>query len=345
VARRRFPTPLGHLQIKAKEGGIPVPRAIRAKENATPKPGIGRSGRLGITMWKNIDAYLLVLPVLAYYLIFHYKPMYGAIIAFKDFTPVKGVLGSPWAADFGLAHFKSFFSSYYFLRVVKNTLTISLSQLILGFPAPIILALLLNEVRSNKFKRTIQTVSYLPHFISTVVLCSLIRLFTRSTGVVNVLLQNFGILGGDMLGHSEYFVPIYVLSGIWSEIGWGSIIYLAALSGIDQEQYEAARIDGANRWQQTIHITLPGILGTVVILFILRMGSVMNVGFEKVILLYNTGIYETADVISSYVYRRGLLEFSWSYSAAVGLFNSVINFLILVGFNKLSRKISEYSLW
>lgn len=170
-------------------------------------------------------------------------------------------------------------------------------------------------------------------------------IFTKQGGLVNQLLIPLGLKPGDMLGHSEYFVPIYVLSGVWSGVGWGSIIYLAALTGIDQELYEAARIDGANRWKQTIHITLPGITGTIVILFILRMGSVMNVGFEKVMLLYNSGIYETADVISTYVYRRGWLDFSWSYSAAVGLFNSVINFLLVVTFNKISSKVSEYSLW
>lgn len=301
--------------------------------------------QLRYDIMKNIDAYLLVIPVLLYYFLFHYKPMYGAIIAFKDFSPTLGIMGSPWAGHFGFEHFISFFKSVYFYRVVKNTLVVSLSSLIFGFPAPIILALLLNEINSTLFKRTVQTVSYLPHFISTVVVCTLIKIFTKEGGVINQLLQPLGIQGGDMLGHKEYFVPIYVISGIWSEIGWGSIIYLAALSGIDQEQYEAAKIDGANRWQQTLNVTLPGIMGTIIILFILRMGSVMNVGYEKVLLMYNPAIYDTADVISTYVYRRGLLDFSWSYSSAVGLFNSIINFLLIVTFNKLSSKVSEYSLW
>jgi putative aldouronate transport system permease protein len=301
--------------------------------------------QLRYDIMKNIDAYLLVIPVLLYYFLFHYKPMYGAIIAFKDFSPTLGIMGSPWAGNFGFEHFISFFKSVYFYRVVKNTLVVSLASLIFGFPAPIILALLLNEINSTLFKRTVQTVSYLPHFISTVVVCTLIKIFTKEGGVINQLLLPLGIQGGDMLGHKEYFVPIYVISGIWSEIGWGSIIYLAALSGIDQEQYEAARIDGANRWQQTLNVTLPGIMGTIIILFILRMGSVMNVGYEKVLLMYNPAIYDTADVISTYVYRRGLLDFSWSYSSAVGLFNSIINFLLIVTFNKLSSKVSEYSLW
>ncbi len=301
--------------------------------------------KVKIDMIKDFDAYLLVLPVIIYYLIFHYKPMYGAIIAFKNYSPAAGVMGSPWASNFGMQHFISFFSSHFFVRVIRNTLVISLTSLIVGFPAPIILALLLNEVRCDKYKRLVQTISYLPHFISTVVLCSIIVIFTKQGGLINQMLIPFGLKSGDMLGHAEYFVPVYVISGIWSSVGWGSIIYLAALTGIDQELYEAARIDGANRWQQTIHITLPGITGTIVILFILRMGSVMNVGFEKVMLLYNSGIYETADVISTYVYRRGLLDFSWSYSAAVGLFNSAINFILVVTFNKISSKVSEYSLW
>ena len=305
----------------------------------------GYFGKLVTDVVKDYDAYLLVLPVIAFYLIFAYKPMYGAIIAFKNYSPSLGIVKSPWANDYGFQHFISFFSSYYFGRVIKNTLVISLSTLIFGFPAPIILALLLNEISSVAYKRTVQTISYLPHFISTVVLCSIIRIFTKSGGIINNMLVPLGLKSGDMLGHANYFVPLYVISGIWSEVGWGSIIYLAALSGIDQELYEAARIDGANRWKQTLHVTLPGILGTIMILFILRMGSVMNVGYEKIILLYNQGIYDTADVISTFVYRRGLLEFSWSYSSAVGLFNSVINFVLVVTFNKLSSKFSEYSLW
>ncbi|MGI5899926.1 MAG: ABC transporter permease [Christensenellales bacterium] len=307
--------------------------------------GRGYWKRLMKDIGKDYDAYILVLPVIAFYLIFAYKPMYGAIIAFKNYSPGLGIIKSPWAGSYGFQHFLSFFNSYYFGRVIKNTLVISMTTLIFGFPAPIILALLLNEVKNLAFKRIVQTISYLPHFISTVVLCSLVRIFTRSGGIINNMLLPLGLRSGDMLGHASYFVPLYVISGIWSEVGWGSIIYLAALSGIDQELYEAARIDGANRWQQTLHVTLPGILGTIIILFILRMGGVMNVGHEKILLLYNEGIYDTADVISTFVYRRGLLDFSWSYSSAVGLFNSVINFMLVVTFNKLSSKFSEYSLW
>lgn len=301
--------------------------------------------KLGKDIWRDGDAYLLILPVLAYYFIFHYKSMYGAIIAFKNFAPMRGILGSPWAGSHGLQHFLDFFNSYYFGRLVRNTMTISLTSLVFGFPAPIILALMLNELRSTRFKRVVQTVTYMPHFISMVVICSMIRLFCAESGVITAFLQPFGIKGGSLLSHSEYFVPLYVLTGIWQEVGWGSIIYLAALTGIDQELYEAAHIDGAGRWRQTLHVTLPGISSTIIILLILRMGSVMSVGYEKIILLYNDSIMDRADVISSFVYRRGLLNYEWSYSSAVGLFNSVINFILIVLFNRLSRAISDTSLW
>lgn len=289
--------------------------------------------------WK---AYLLVIPVIVFYLLFCYKPMYGIIIAFKKFSPGKGILGSDWV---GLRYFKEFFSSYYFGRLLSNTIVISLSTLIFGFPAPIILALLLNEVKNEKFKRFTQTISYLPHFISLVVTCELIKKFVADTGIITQFLGLFGVDQISLLSRPEYFVPIYVISNIWSGVGWGAIIYLSALSGIDQELYEAAKIDGAGRWRQTLHVTLPGISGTIIIMLLLRLGSIMNVGHEKIILLYNPGIYETADVISTFVYRKGLLDYQWSYSTAVGLFNSVINFVIVVIFNKLSKKFTEVGLW
>lgn len=298
--------------------------------------------RLCVDLRRYWGLYIIVIPVILYYLIFCYKPMYGILIAFKDYSPRKGILGSSWV---GLQHFRDFFGSYYFQRLLKNTLTISLTSIVLGFPMPIIFALLLNEIRCEKFKRLVQTVSYMPHFISTVVVCSMIRMFTSDTGVVTYLLSFFGGPENSLLVHKEFFVPIYVLSGIWQNMGWGAIIYIAALSGIDQELYEAARIDGANRWQQTLHVTLPGIANTIGIMLLLRIGGVMNVGYEKVMLLYNSGIYETADVISTFVYRKGLVDFQWSYSTAVGLFNSVINFVVVVIFNKLSKKYTEISLW
>ena len=298
--------------------------------------------RLQRDLSKNWDAYLLLVPAILFYLLFCYKPMYGVIIAFKNFSPGKGIVASEWV---GLEHFLSFFKSYYFGRLLRNTLTISLSSLIFGFPMPIIFALLLNEVRNSKFKRTIQTVTYMPHFISLVVMCSLIRLFVADTGIIVQLMAKFGFEPVALLSKKEYFVPIYVLSGIWQGFGWDSIIYLSALTAIDPGLYEAATIDGANRWKQTLHVTLPGIMGTVIILLILRMGSIMSVGYEKIILLYNESIYETSDVISTFVYRMGLGKAQYSYSTAVGLFNSVINFIIVYTFNKISRKVSEVSLW
>ncbi|WJH37300.1 ABC transporter permease subunit [Paenibacillus sp. CC-CFT747] len=284
----------------------------------------------------------MMIPVIAYYVIFHYAPMYGAVIAFKEYTPIKGILGSEWV---GLRHFQDFFGSYYFWRILKNTVIISLYALCFEFPMPIILAILINELRNRKFQRFVQTVTYMPYFISLIVICGMIKDFTNSGGIINTLFTYLGFDDKAMLQKPEMFRSIYILSEIWQKIGWESIIYIAALMSIDQEQYEAARIDGASRWKQIWNITLPGILPTIVIMFILRMGNMLNVGFEKIILLYNPSTYDTADVISSFVYRKGLLEFGWSYSSAVGLFNSVINLTLLILANKISRRVSENSLW
>ncbi|HEY8363234.1 MAG TPA: ABC transporter permease subunit [Tissierellaceae bacterium] len=287
--------------------------------------------------------YLLIVPVIVYYFIFHYIPMYGVIIAFKDFNAFKGILGSPWA---GFKHFKAFFESPFAYRLIRNTLTINIYDLVVGFPAPIILALLINEVKSNRFKRSVQTIVYMPHFISVVVVCGmLISFLSPSTGIINRFIQ---MLGGNpihFLAEPRWFKTVYVLSGVWQSAGWGSIIYLAALAGIEMELYEAATVDGATKWQKLIYVTLPGILPTIIIMLILRMGRMFTVGFEKIMLLYNPLTYETADVISTYVYRKGILEANYSYTAAIGLFNSVINFIMLVTFNKFSRKVSEISLW
>ncbi|MHA2856256.1 ABC transporter permease [Paenibacillus lautus] len=291
---------------------------------------------------KNRFLYIMLIPVLLYFAVFHYFPMYGASIAFKEFSPRLGIMGSPWA---GWEHFESFFNGIYFWRVVKNTLLISFYELLFGFPAPIILALLLNEIRKTAFKRTVQTITYMPHFISLVVVCGIIKEFTMSDGLINDIMAFFGWERVSLLLESEYFRTLFVTSGIWQNIGWGTIIYLAALAGIDQEQYEAAKIDGANRWRQMLNVTLPGIMPTIVILFILEIGRLMNVGSEKIILLYNPSIYDTADVISSYVYRVGLQEFNYSFSSAVGLFNSAINFTLVIGSNWLSRRMNKTSLW
>lgn len=288
-------------------------------------------------------AYIMLMVVMLYYVLFHYKPMFGAIIAFKDFKPRLGIFGSKWV---GLKNFESFFSSYYFWRLIRNTLTISLSGLIFTFPCAIIFALSINEVHVNWFKRTVQTISYMPHFISLIVVCSMINLFVDSDGVIVQIMKMFGYNGtGSLLGQSSMFVPIYVLSDIWQQTGWNCIIYLAAFGSIDMALYEAARIDGAGRWKQTIHVTLPGISRTIVLLLILRIGQMMSVGHEKIILLYNDFTMETADVISSYVYRRGMVNGDYSFSTAVGLFNSAINFLLVIFANKISNAVSGYGIW
>lgn len=288
------------------------------------------------------ELYILIVPVVLFYLLFHYKPMGGAIIAFKDFSPVRGIWKSPWV---GFKHFASFFESPYFFRVLFNTLHISVISLVFSFPMPIVLAILVNEIHNKLFASAVKTISYLPHFISLVVICGMIKDFTSNTGVITQLLKPFGFPQETMLSNPKLFVPIYVISGIWQQVGWSSIIYIAALAGIDQEMYEAARIDGANRLKQIWHITLPCLKPTILILLILALGGLMSIGYEKIILLYNPAIYETADVISSYVYRKGLLEFNFSFSSAVGLFNSAINFAILVAANKISAKVGESSLW
>jgi putative aldouronate transport system permease protein len=291
---------------------------------------------------RNKGLYLMVLPVIAYYIIFHYLPMYGAVIAFKDFNPMRGILDSPWV---GLKYFHEFFDSFYFARIFQNTLVISINTLIFSFPAPIILALLINELRNKYFSRFIQTITYLPHFVSIVVFCGLIREFTLDTGIVNYLMAVVGWKPVTMLNKPELFVPIYVITDIIKEVGWGSIIYLAALSGVDPQLYEAATLDGAGRLKQIYHITLPGITPTIIVLLILRLGSMLNVGFEKIFLLYNPAIYETADVISTFVYRKGLQEFNWGFSAAVGLFNSVINFALLIAANQMAKQVRGTALW
>ncbi len=303
---------------------------------------VTKMGIIRRDLHRNRYIYLMLSPVLAYYLVFHYQPMYGVIMAFKNFNPGLGISGSPWV---GLRHFQDFVTGFYFWRTIRNTVLISLYDIIFAFPAPIILALLLNEIRSVVFKRTAQTVVYLPHFISLVVVCGMIADFTTKDGLFNNLLKIFGHEPISFLLKPEWFRTIFVGSGVWQNMGWNSIIYLAALAGISPELYEAAKVDGANRFQQLRHITLPGIAPTIIILFILRIGNMMNVGMQKILLLYNPVTYETADVISSFVYRKGLLEANYSYSAAVGLFNAVICYILLIYANRLSRKATETSLW
>lgn len=310
-------------------------------QNSTDSLSFLSRAKKDITVHKGL--YLMLLPVLLFYIIFAYAPMYGAVIAFKDFTPIKGILGSDWA---GFRYFNDFFESPYFFRVLRNTLKISLVNLIVCFPASIALALLMNEIRNMKFKKTVQTISYVPHFISLVVVTGMVKNFTSDSGFVYMALRGMGIIGEEpMLNVPEYFLPIYVISDLWQNVGWDTIIYLSALSAISRDLYEAATIDGAGRLRQVFSITLPSIMPTIVMLLVLRIGSLMSLGYEKIILLYNELTYETADVISSFVYRKGLIEANYSFSTAVGLFNSVINFILIISANSLSRKLNDTSIW
>ncbi|MCZ8512158.1 ABC transporter permease subunit [Paenibacillus filicis] len=320
-------------------GGIKLNNGSTKEEKK--KPGV-----LARTV-KNFkrDKYLLliILPVIVYFAIFNYFPMYGVLIAFKKFQPLKGILGSPWV---GFMYFEQFFKSIYFGRLMRNTILLSLYSLLWGFPVPIIFALLLNELRERFFKKLVQTVSYLPHFISIVVVSGMIINFTSPTdGIINIILKNFGFESINFMSEPGYFRTIYISSGIWQEFGWGSIIYLAAIAGIDPQLYEAAEIDGASRWSKMMHITLPCLMPTIIILLILQVGHLMEVGFEKVLLLYNPSTYETADVIATFVYKRGIINSEYSFSAAIGLFNNIINLTLLITVNYISRKLSKTSLW
>lgn len=291
---------------------------------------------------RNWELYLIVLPVLVFYALFCYKPMYGALIAFQNYKPALGFTGSEWV---GLEQFQRFFSSPFFVRLLKNTLILSFELLIFGFPAPIILALLINEVKNKPFKKTVQTLTYLPHFISIIVVAGMITDFSMTTGLFNDIIAFFGGERAPLLQDPNLYRKIYVASDIWQGVGWGSIIYLSALSGVDAQLYEAASLDGAGRFQKLWNVTLPGIMPTIITMLILRIGQMMSIGYEKTILLYTPATYDTADIISSYTYRVGLLEQSWSYSTAIGLFNSVINLILLLLANKLSRKLADTSLW
>ena len=291
---------------------------------------------------KHKRKYLIIFPVLLYFILFHYKPMYGVIIAFKRYKPNRGIWGSDWV---GLQNFIRFFKDIYFTRLLRNTFTISFLSLIFSFPMPIFLAILLNEIKNMKFKKAVQTITYMPHFIAMVVMCGMVTSFCQTNGLINEIIEFFGGTRTNLLMKQAYFYPIYIVSEIWKNIGWDSIIFLAALSGIDQEQYEAARVDGAGRIKQMIYITLPGLLPTISILLILKMGQVLSVGYEKILLLYQPVTYEVADVISTYTYRKGLIEADYSYSTAINMFNSVINLIFLNLSNKLSKKAGQSGLY
>lgn len=292
----------------------------------------------------NKGLYILILPIVLFLLVFNYLPMGGIVLAFERFTPKNGVFFSEWV---GLKHFISFFTSVYFVRILKNTLILSMLSLVIGFPMPIIFALMLNEVEHEWFKKCIQVVSYMPNFISTVVIAGIIIDFVASKGLVTQLLVKVGILkeGKNLLTISAYFRPIMILSDLWQTTGFGSILYLATLSGINQELYEAATIDGAGRWKQTFHVTLPGIAPTITIMLIMRIGSLLQANSDKILLLYNSLIYEVSDVIGTFTYRKGLIEQDYGYSSAVGLFNSIIGMILLTVSNGVSRKIGDTSLF
>lgn len=286
--------------------------------------------------------YLMMLLPIAYFILFKYGPMYGIVIAFKDFKVYDGIWGSDWV---GLKYFKQFLQDPNFWVLVKNTVVLGFYLLIFGFPAPILFALLVNEIRQKWYKKTVQTISYLPHFISMVVVVSMIVTFVKEDGLVNQITGLFGFKPVSFLLHADWFRTVFVTSEIWQTIGWSSIIYLAALSNVNPEEIEASVIDGANRFAQMRYVTLPAIAPTILIMFILNIGSVLDVSFEKVLLLQNPSIYETADVISTYVFRKGLEGFQYSYATAVGLFNSVVNLMFLVAANQLARKFGSTSLW
>lgn len=286
--------------------------------------------------------YLMLLPVVIYYAVFCYGPMSKIVIAFQNFKPALGISGSKWV---GMKYFIDFFTGPYAWRLIRNTLLLNILQIILAFPVPIILALLINEIQSRPYKKLVQTVSYMPHFISLVVMCSLLLTFSRSDGIFNDFLALFGVERSNLMANAKLFRPMYVLSGIWQEAGWGSIIYLATLSTIDPGLYEAATIDGASRFQRMLYVSFPGLVPIIIVQLIMRVGNILTMGFEKVFLLYNPLTYDTADIISTYIYRQGLELTNYSYGTAVGLFNSAVNLLILVLANRLSRKATGESLW
>jgi putative aldouronate transport system permease protein len=309
---------------------------------AAPAAVAVRRGRLRRRIRASWQLWLLVLPAVVFFFVFKYIPMYGVQIAFKDFIASKGIWGSDWV---GLEHFRRFFGSFYFWRLLKNTLVLSLYQLIL-FPLPIILALSLNEVKSRFFKRFAQTLTYAPHFVSVVVVVGMMVAFLDPrTGIANHLLAVVGLDAIPFMQETGWFRHLFVWSGVWQSLGWGTIIYLAALAGVNPELHQAAEVDGASRLQRIRHVNIPAILPTVVILFILDFGSFMSVGFEKVLLMSNSLNAESSDIIQTFVYKAGLLQGQYSYAAAVGLFDSVINILLLVGVNHLARRFSENSLW
>lgn len=322
-----------------KGGEVAVGLETDGESSGRTRDKVGKKNPIK-SQWRLI---LLILPAVLFFIIFHYGPMYGVQIAFKDYMPSLGIWGSPWV---GFKHFERFFNSYYFWDLIKNTLGISIYSLVVGFPLPIILALALNEVSNERFKKVVQTVTYAPHFISTVVIVGMILMFlSPSNGIINHFIEFLGFESKAFMEDPRWFRTIYVLSGVWQSTGWSSVIYMAALSGVDPELHEAAQIDGASRLQRLWYINIPTLVPTMVILLIMNFGSIMSVGHEKVLLMQNPLNMPASNIIATFTYQQGLLDAQYSYAAAVGLFNSVINAILLVTVNKISNKYSEISLY
>ena len=294
-------------------------------------------------MVKYRNLYIMMIPVLGFFIIFRYAPMWWISIAFRDYRLLRGLEGSPWV---GLKHFVNFFTGPHIWMLIRNTLMINIFSLLFGFPCPIILALLLNELRNDKFKRLVQSVTYLPHFVSVVVMVGLvINFLSPTTGLINIIIKRFGGTPIFFMAIPRYFRTVYITSGIWQQVGWGSIIYLAALAGVDPQLYEASFIDGAKRFQQLWNITLPSIASTIIILFILRIGQLLNIGFERIFLMANNATREVSEVLATYVYKRGILNADFSFATAVGLFRSIISVLLVSTANVMSKKVSDVGIW
>lgn len=304
------------------------------------------TNRVWRRIWKYKLVYLMMLPGLLYFVIYKYVPMFGVIIAFKDVSPfdsVQDILQKDWV---GFKQFQSFFQSFYFWNVLRNTILLSLYQLLFVFPAPILFALLLNELRNSRFQRVVQTISYLPHFLSIVVIAGLVTIVTTTNGgLVNEIIKLFGGEPIYFLGSKDHFRKVIILSDIWQTVGWGSILYLAAITGIDPEQYDAAEIDGANRLQKALYITLPGMSFIITLLLILNIGQMLDVNFEKILLLYSPPVYEVGDVIDTFVYREGLVSMRYSYASAVGFFKSAVSFVLIIIADRLAKRMGQRGIW
>lgn len=313
----------------------------------TSPPVDTKTGNKRQILWKDLKRdkllYLLLILPITVYVLFYYKPMFGLQIAFKNYNVFQGISESPWV---GFEHFKTFFHSPFFGRTLKNTLMLSLYNMLFAFPAPIILALMFNEVQKIKFKKFVQTCTYIPHFISVVIVASLVTSFlSPSSGVINTIISAFGGEKVYFLTKPEYFRTIYTIMGIWQSTGFNSIVYLSVITAIDTSLYEAAMIDGANKWKQITNVTIPSILPTIVMMFIMRLGNILNVGYESIILLYQPATYETADTIGTYIYRVGLENSQYSLATAVGLVNGVVGLLLVILSNTISKRVTEYGLW